>query len=155
MEIGSLLEEDRVLWHLPARSKKRALEALAEILSHASADLTPEEIFDILINRERLGSTGLGSGVAIPHGRVSGLEAPVGAFASLEQPIDFGSVDNEPVDLLFALLVPEEDPDAHLALLASLARMFSDPVFTGELRKGRTPGELFRLLSSEGGRTPA
>jgi len=123
MEIGNLLDEDRVLWHLPARSK--------------------------------LGSTGLGSGVAIPHGRVSGLEAPVGAFASLAQPIDFGSVDNEPVDLLFALLVPEKDPDAHLALLASLARMFSDPAFTSELRKGRTADELLRLLSSEGGRAPA
>lgn len=155
MDIGRLLAEDRVLWHLPARSKKRALEALAEALSHSSANLTPEEIFTSLINRERLGSTGLGSGVALPHGRVSGLKEPVAAFASLEEPIDFGSIDDQPVDLLFALLVPEEEPDAHLALLAALARLFSDPAFTRALRQGKTAAELWHLLRAEHGRAPA
>jgi nitrogen PTS system EIIA component len=93
-----------------------------------------------------LGSTGLGHGVAIPHGRMGGLEAPIGAFVSLESAIDFDALDRQPVDLLFALLVPQESTSEHLQLLAQLAQMFSDAGFSGQLRASRDGRELYQLL---------
>src|SRR5690606_7394465 len=116
-------------------SKKRLLELCASLLASPVANAALERpIFDGLCARERLGSTGLGHGVAIPHGRIEGLVAPTGAFVRLAEPPPFDSADNEPVDLVFALVVPEHYTQQHLALLSQLAEMFSDAAARQRLR---------------------
>lgn len=146
MHIHELISADRVACCQQTTSKKRALEQISQLLARDVPDFTAEEIFDSLIGRERLGSTGLGHGVAIPHGRLSGLGEPIGAFVRLETAIDYDAIDRQPVDLLFALLVPEEATDAHLQLLAQLARMFSDATFSQRLRGSHSSQELYELL---------
>lgn len=146
MHIHELISADRVACCQQTTSKKRALEQISQLLARDVPDFTAEEIFDSLIGRERLGSTGLGHGVAIPHGRLSGLGEPIGAFVRLETAIDYDTIDRQPVDLLFALLVPEEATDAHLQLLAQLARMFSDATFSQRLRGSHSSQELYELL---------
>ncbi len=146
MTIARLLAPDRVGCCHRASSKKRVLEDLSELLAGAAPDLTVEEIFTSLLERERLGSTGLGGGVAIPHGRMAGLAEPIGAFVQLREAIPFDAVDDRPVDLLFALLVPEDADEVHLGLLAQLARMFADEAFCARLRQAGSDAELLALL---------
>lgn len=146
MHIVSLISPERVACCQEVTSKKRALELLGQLLAGNTPNITAEEIFDSLVGRERLGSTGLGHGVAIPHGRMSGLETPIGACIGLTQAIDFDALDRKPVDLLFALLVPEEANDEHLQLLAQLAQMFNDSAFTQKLREARSSQDLYQLL---------
>lgn len=152
MNITELISPQRVVARLGTTSKKRALEQLAELLAGHAPSLTPEEIFDSLIGRERLGSTGLGQGVALPHGRLAGLSEPVGAFASLDPAIDFDAIDHQPVDLMFALLVPAESTDEHLQILADLARRFSDKGFTDDLRRAATGEELYQRFLTQDAR---
>lgn len=135
MQISALLSPARVACHQDSSSKKRSLELLSHLLSTDLPAFSEGELFDSLIGRERLGSTGLGHGVALPHGRIKGLDAPVAAFMSLKNGIDYDAIDNQPVDLLFALLVPEESTDEHLQILARLAAMFSDAKLCAALRK--------------------
>lgn len=135
MQISELLTSARIGCHQDSSSKKRSLEILSQLLASALPAFSEGELFDSLINRERLGSTGLGHGVALPHGRISGLDAPIAAFISLDNGVDFDAIDNAPVDLLFALLVPEESTDDHLKILAHLASMFSDADFCTALRE--------------------
>ena len=146
MHITTLIGPERVSCCEEVTSKKRALEQLSQLLAQNNPSITAEEIFDRLIGRERLGSTGLGHGVAIPHGRVSGLQKPQAACIRLEHGVDFDALDRKPVDLLVALLVPEEATDEHLQLLAQLATMFSDTEFTQKLREARNSQELYQLL---------
>ncbi len=146
MQITTLLSPDRVACNLTLASKKRVLEQLAGLLSSSSPSLTEGEIFDSLLNRERLGSTGLGVGVAIPHGRMSGISAPVGALLTLAEGVDYDAVDGQAVDLLFALLVPEESTEEHLQILAALAQMFSDPERAQQLRDAKAPQALLDLI---------
>ena len=122
------------------------LEFRAGLLATSSPSLTEVEIFDSLLNRERLGSTGLGTGVAIPHGRIPGIDAPVGAIVTLNSGVDYDAIDRQPVDLLFALLVPEESTDEHLQILASLAQMFSDRKLSARLRECESAEQLLQLL---------
>jgi len=135
MQISALLSPARVACHQDSSSKKRTLELLSQLLSAALPAYPEGELFDSLISRERLGSTGLGHGVALPHGRINGLEAPIAAFVSLKNSIDYDALDSEPVDLLFALLVPAESTDEHLQILARLAAMFSDTELCRALRE--------------------
>lgn len=114
-------------------SKKRVLEHAAQLLAPDDAELS-ERIYERLLERERLGSTGLSGGVALPHARMPNTKETRGAFLRLTNPIDFDSIDGRPVDLVFALLVPEDATEAHLKLLAELARMFNDPALRSELR---------------------
>lgn len=146
MQIVKLLTTDRIACHLDLASKKRVLEVLAGLLATSSPSLTEVEIFDSLLNRERLGSTGLGTGVAIPHGRIPGIEAPLGAIVTLQNGVDYDAIDRQPVDLLFALLVPEESTDEHLQILAGLAQMFSDHKLSARLRECQSPEQLLQLL---------
>lgn len=129
---------------VPLPSRKRALQFLAEML--AEADCTEDQIFDELMNRERLGSTGLGSGVAVPHCRLpcAGMKM---AFISLEQPLNYEASDGEPVDLLFTLVVPEDEQTAHLEMLALLAETFSDQTNRQALRNCDSDAELFSKIS--------
>ena len=135
MHITTLLEPGRIACRQDSSSKKRSLDLLSRLLADALPDYSEGELFDSLIHREHLGSTGLGQGVALPHGRLGGLATPLAALLTLTHGgIDFDAVDGQPVDLLFALLVPEESTDEHLQILARLAAMFSDPEFCQSLR---------------------
>lgn len=148
MYITNLLTVERTACQEDLASKKRVLEALAALLATSAPSLAEVDIFDSLLNRERLGSTGLGTGVAIPHGRMAGIDAPVGAMLTLRNGVDFDAVDRQPVDLLFALVVPEASTDEHLQILATLARMFSDHKLCEELRASQEPGQLLQVLDN-------
>jgi PTS system nitrogen regulatory IIA component len=117
----------------PSHSKKRVLEHAAQLLAKSDSELG-EGIFERLLERERLGSTGLAGGVALPHARMPGIDQTRGAFLKLSRPVDFDSVDGQPVDLVFALVVPEEATEEHLELLAELAGLFHDAGLREELR---------------------
>lgn len=142
MNIGDLLAPERVNLRSDVGSKKKALEVLSELLVTALPSHAQGEVFDSLLARERLGSTGLGHGVAIPHGRLPGLTDAVAAFLRLERGVDYDAPDHEPVDLLFALVVPEKCSDVHLKILAALARMFSDSETLAGLRAADGPALL-------------
>jgi len=147
MHITDLISEHRICHNASAGSKKRALELLSELIVEGSEQMTPQRVFDQLIERERLGSTGLGHGVAIPHCRTEGSEAALGALIKLEQPIDFDTLDGSQVDLLFALVVPAESTDEHLKILSHLAQLFSDSELRGRLRSAQSNQELFELIT--------
>lgn len=147
MHLIDLLAPTRVVAGASLTSKKRLLELLAARLADGEGAELERRIFDSLCSREKLGSTGLGHGVAIPHGRIAGLTAAVGAFVRLSEPLAFDSVDARPVDLVFALAVPEHFTNQHLMLLSQLAEMFSDGAFCARLRNTRDSNALFGVLS--------
>ena len=128
MNINHLITPDRIKCLSGISSKKRALESLSKLLGQGAIDTDPNDIFHQLVERERLGSTGLGHGVALPHGRFNFPSAEqttsIGCFIKLDQGIDFDSPDYQSADLLFGLLVPQQCTDEHLQILASLASMF-------------------------------
>lgn len=146
MHLLDLLAPARVLAGAKVSSKKRLLEQLAQLLGEGDAE-RERALFDSLCQRERLGSTGLGHGVAIPHGRSAALSVATGAFVRLTEPVDFGASDGQPVDLLFALAVPEHFTQQHLVLLAQLAEMFADEGFRARLRAAPDGEVLFRLVA--------
>jgi PTS system nitrogen regulatory IIA component len=143
-----LLEPSGVSLGDAASSKKRILEHAAQLLVERYEEPTAEQIFERLLERERLGSTGLAGGVALPHARMPKLDKPRAAFLRLEQAVDFDALDGQPVDLVFALLVPEEANDEHLQLLASLAAMFNRPRFCARLRDADA-ATIVALLTGE------
>ena len=147
MQIGQILAPGRVRVDAPATSKKSVLEALAGLIAEDQPEVTPTEVFDSFIARERLGSTGLGHGVAIPHCRVNTASAARAALIRTDQPVDFDAIDGEPVDLFFALAVPAESTQEHLDILATLAGMFSDRELVAQLRSNESADEVFRLVT--------
>lgn len=154
MYIQNLLSQRRVSVGVPAANKKRLLEKVAELLHEDAASLDTQRASDALLARERLGSTGIGAGVALPHGRVKGLESAVGAFCTLARGVDYDAIDQKPVTMVFALLVPEEANDEHLKILAELAGLFSNKAWREKLLEARTPEELYDRLThplSDGG----
>lgn len=123
--IPALLPESHVLLNVEVTSKKRLFEQIG-LLFENSRGISRNTIFDSLFAREKLGSTGLGQGIAIPHGRIKGLKEAVGAFLRLEQPLPFDAPDGRPVSLVFVLLVPEQATEQHLQILSELAQRFSE-----------------------------
>ena len=150
MLIHDLLSPERISFDVHAGSKKRLLEIISDKLAANSDQLSQREIFESLIARERLGSTGLGEGVAIPHGRVKGTQHVEAAFFRLAKPMPFEAADGEPVDILFALAVPEDCGEDHLKLLAHIAELFTQPGFLEKLRATKKPNQLLKLLSGTG-----
>ena len=146
MDIIDLIAPGRIVCNSPVASKKRVIEVLSELLATGQADLNPRPIFDSLIGRERLGSTGLGHGVALPHGRFSQTQTAIGAFIKLEKGVDFDAIDRQPVDLVFGLLVPDHYTDEHLKILQLLAEMFSDQTLCQRLRAADSDPALFAQL---------
>ena len=130
--IAKLLPPANVVVGLEASSKKRAFEQ-AGLLFENNHGIGRSTVFDSLFAREKLGSTGLGQGIAIPHGRIKGLKDALGAFIRLAEPVPFDAPDGRPVSLLFVLLVPEQANEHHLQLLSELAQMFSDRSFREQL----------------------
>ncbi len=146
VNVADIISPERISCGVEAQSKKRALEAVSELIARDEKDISTHDVFDSLLARERLGATGVGHGVAIPHGRLPRSDHAIGALVRLKQGVDFGAADNEPVDLLFALLVPEQSTEEHLRILAALAAMFSDEEFRRRVREADTPEEMYRLL---------
>jgi PTS system nitrogen regulatory IIA component len=147
MKLSEILGADRVLSGTSVTSKKKALEELSALLAKGASALNSADVFNSLTGREKLGSTGLGHGVAIPHGRMAGVEASVGAFMRLKHAVDYDSHDGNPVDLVFGLLVPQAATEAHLKHLAAIAEMFSDEAFCAKLRSASDDRALYSLLS--------
>jgi len=147
MEISDILSADRILCDTKDNSKKSALETLAALIAGADHDLTQAEVFGGLLARERLGSTGLGHGVALPHGRLKPGDKTIAAFLRLRQGIDYDAPDQQGVDLLFALLVPENSTEEHLQILSKLATLFNDDTLCQRLRSASSEQSLFALLT--------
>lgn len=146
MEINDLITIECVVPKLKVTSKKQALQEL----SKRAAEITGEHeraIFDILMERERLGTTGVGHGIAIPHGKLANLDRLHGIFARLEQPIDFNSIDERPVDLIFLLLAPETAGADHLKALARVSRLLRDGDVCESLRGTEEAEALYALLT--------
>ena len=147
MHILEFISPERVIVRQKAGSKKRALELVSGLIAGAQPSLVETEVFDCLIARERLGSTGIGHGIAIPHGRLKSVAQPIGALAVLEKGVDFDAPDGAPVDVVCGLVVPAESTEAHLQILASLASLFSEERIRERLRRAASAEELYALLA--------
>lgn len=143
--ISPILLPENVIVDAESTSKKRVLER-AGILFESTRQVSRSQVFDSLFAREKLGSTGLGHGVAIPHGRTKGLRDAMAAFIKTQSPIPFDAPDGQPVTLTFILLVPERATDLHLQLLGELAQMFSDRDFREQLQASNDPAPLHQLF---------
>lgn len=145
MALSDLIAQDAVLASLKANSKKQLLQELAEKAS-ALTGIGEREIFDVLLQRERLGSTGVGNGIAIPHGKLASLDRIVGVFARLEAPVNFEALDEQPVDLVFLLLAPEGAGADHLKALSRIARIMRDNSMVSKLRATENAASLYTFL---------
>ena len=147
MQLSEIIDVNRIRNDVDVKSKKRALEELSELLAQDDNQLDAGEIFDSLISRERLGATGLGYGIALPHGRIKNCTKITGAFIKLTEGVDFNTSDNKPVNILFALIVPEESTDEHLQVLALLATMFNEKDFREQLQQSKDNENTYQLLT--------
>ena len=154
MFLENIINRDAVLCNAHARSKKHCLEILSELLVRTQPDIAAEDIFESLIERERLGCTGLDVGVAFPRCRVEGIDQCVAAMMKLSDPIDFDASDGEPVDLVFGLMVPNEVTDDHHADIAMLTDLLADAALRQRLRQATSSSALYKLLI-EAGRSSA
>lgn len=146
--IAEILPPGNILCGLDVADRSRLFEEVG-LLFENNQQLPRKKTFDSLIAREKLCSTGLGQGIAIPHGRIKGLRAATGAFIQLKTPIPFDAPDGLPVDLLFILLVPAQATDLHLQILGELAQMFSDRKLREQLQTCRDPAEIHQLLTGD------
>ncbi|MGO1232454.1 MAG: PTS IIA-like nitrogen regulatory protein PtsN [Marinobacter sp.] len=146
LTIDNILAPELTLCQAPASSKKRVLESIAERIHFQDETLSETDIFNNLVSRERLGSTGIGQGIAIPHCRLDGLDRVIGVLMTLSGPVDFDAIDNQPVDLVFALVVPKEATSEHLELLSQLAEKFNDDAFCQQLRQCTDTDSLYQSM---------
>jgi PTS system nitrogen regulatory IIA component len=146
IDLSDLIRPDAVLPALKAASKKQVLQALAEKAA-AITGRDDKTILELLVQREKLGSTGVGGGVAIPHARLPGIDKIVGMFAHLARPVDFESLDEQPVDLVFLMLAPENAGADHLKALARIARVLRDQAVVGRLRGSPDKAALYAILT--------
>jgi len=146
MLLEQIIKPDSVLCNAQARSKKHCLEILSELLVRSVPGINNEDIFERLVERERLGCTSLGQGVAFPHCRVKGLDTTVAALIRLSEPIDFDSPDGELVDLVFGLMVPKEINESHQANISSIADLLGDQTLRQKMRDATTSNELYDSL---------
>ena len=145
LKIASILTPERTQTKVDCNSKKRALELLAEFVARNSSDISAEDLFQSLIAREKLGSTGIGEGIAIPHCRCNTRGETIGALMTLSKPIDFDSIDGRPVDIVFAMLVPETEESEHLKTLACLAEVLQQQSYVKDLRNASSNDQLFQI----------
>ena len=148
MHIADLLTPDAVVPVVRATSKKQALQELARRAAELSGE-SERAVFEVLIERERLGTTGVGRGIAIPHGKMKGLDRIHGMFARLESQIDYDAIDGEKVDLVFLLLAPEGAGADHLKALARVSRLLRDPAVCAKLRAAKDARSLYAVLTAE------
>ncbi len=146
ISIQSILSPELALCGLPGSSKKKVLEEIAQRIAQQYPDMNENTIFNSLIGRERLGSTGIGQGIAIPHCRLESCHKVIGALLTLDQKVPFDAIDNEPVDLLFVLIVPQEATSEHLELLSQLAEKFNNADLCQHLRSCQSNEALYESI---------
>jgi len=146
MELSELINSDSIVATLKVGSKKQALQELAQIAENVTG-ISSRDIFGTVLQRERLGSTGVGQGIAIPHGKLDGLDRLFAIFARLDTPIGFDAMDDQPVDLIFMLLAPESAGADHLKALARISRTLRDPSITQKLRDSASTAEIYSILT--------
>lgn len=146
--INSILVPGLTRKSFPGTSKKKVLEHIAEAIALAFPSMSENLLFDNLINRERLGSTGIGQGIAIPHSRMEECENVIGALVVLDEKISFDAIDNQPVDLLFVLIVPKEATSEHLELLSQIAEKFNDQALCEKLRNADDNDALYEIMTA-------
>ncbi len=149
MIIENILTPARTLCGVHGTSKKKILEAVATLISEEVPAINAKDLFSCLVTRERLGTTGLGDGVAIPHCRNKSCTKPTGLLIRLAEPVDFESIDHKPVDIIFALIVPEEDTQEHLEILKALAGRFQSNLLLNKMREAKGSTELYNYLVSD------
>ena len=147
MTISALLSPELIFINPDISSKKKLLEFIADTISEQFA-LTQTSIYNNLLDRERLGSTGLGHGFAVPHARLSGQETTIGCFIRLDQAINFEAMDRQPVDLIFCIIIPENATEEHLQILSSLAKIFSQDQIRASIRDASTAEQIIQIIDS-------
>ncbi|MEL7482216.1 MAG: PTS sugar transporter subunit IIA [Pseudomonadota bacterium] len=147
--LSNLLDHVRILDPLIADNRQKVLKALSQALADATG-LDSQDIFEAIMERERLGPTGVGDGVAIPHTRLAGIERPIGAFARVSDGCDFEAIDDRPCDLVFMLLAPQTEGGDHLRALAQVARTFRDPALRAALRNGDKSAHALLIGEEQG-----
>lgn len=148
MQISKILTHNNILCSQTILSKKTALEEISKLLANSNQSLIYTDILQGLINREKLGSTGLGKGIAIPHTRLANNDITVAAFIKLQKSVDYDAIDGAPVNLLFALLVPEKSTEEHLNILAYLAKILSCNEILEQLQSSTTSDEIYQILTN-------
>ncbi|MEG1343707.1 MAG: PTS IIA-like nitrogen regulatory protein PtsN [Pseudomonas sp.] len=146
IRLETILTPGRSLVNVPGGSKKRVLQEIATLIDREVPDLEMQDVFESLFAREKLGSTGFGNGIAIPHCRLKGCASPISALIHLDAPIDYDAIDGAPVDLLFVLLVPEAATDAHLELLRQIASMLDRKEVRDSLRAAGSSEALYQVV---------
>ena len=148
MQLEEILTPERCFCKIDGYSKKRLLTKVSSLLGDLFENLDETEVFNSMMAREQLGSTGLGNGIAIPHCRVPQCETIIGSLVTLVNPIDYDAIDGNPVDLVFVLIVPEEKKDEHVRTLAGLAKLFNNPAFCQKLREINNSVRLYQAAIS-------
>lgn len=146
MKISDMLDEDHILVDLKARDKKAVLEELAGVITSHDSSLEKSSLVKVLMEREKLGSTGIGDGVAIPHGKVPGVEQPIISFGRSRKGLDFDSMDGTPAFLFFLLVAPENSASIHLKALARIAKILKNSSFRKMLMDASTKQEIYRTI---------
>jgi nitrogen PTS system EIIA component len=149
VKIMDILVKDAVVLSLKAKDKNGILEEMSRSLAAAEPSVAADELLSVLIDREELQSTGIGEGVAIPHGKMAGLDRLMATFASSDDGVDFASIDGKPTQLYFMLVVPEHSGGQHLKALARISRFFRDPSFRGKLMDATSTEAIFRAIEEE------
>lgn len=146
MRLADILEEDQIIADLKATEKRELLDEMVTHMASTSAGLNRERVLEALLEREKLGSTGIGHGVAIPHGKIKGLDEIKVSFGRSKRGVDFNSMDDMPVHLFFLIVAPEDSAAVHLKVLASISHLLKDPEFRGRLMNASDGTELFDLI---------
>jgi len=147
MIINDIISLDRTQCSVECQSKKRIFEVISEIAVKQSPELDQLEVLSSLLSREKMGSTGIGNGIAIPHGKIKGLSSMIAVIITSNQPIEFDAIDSQPVDIFFAILVPEEQTDEHLQALSGIAKKLSDKEIVKAVRQATTKNEIVAALA--------
>ena len=151
MNIQDMLKKEFIIENLKSRTKKEVLVELSDVFSRDNTDIDRNAVIEILLQREKLGSTGIGDGIAIPHGKLAGLEKLIISFGKSATGVDFDSLDGKPVHIFFLLLAPENSAGHHLKALARISRMLKDLSFRESLLKTETPEDTYNLIIEKDG----
>lgn len=149
MQITDMLDKNYIIEELKATSKRAVLAELSEILSRDQKGLAPGAMVEVLLEREKLGSTGIGDGIAIPHGKLKGLDRLMISFGRSRQGIEFDAIDGKPVHIFFLLMAPESSTGQHLKALAKISRMLKDPEFRSGLLEAKSAEEIYRKIAEK------
>ncbi|TKB55971.1 PTS IIA-like nitrogen regulatory protein PtsN [Ferrimonas aestuarii] len=148
MDISSILSPECATIAAPGMSKKRALELISQLANQRHPQLDQQQLFESLLAREKMGSTGIGQGIALPHGRLQEVDQAFAVFVKCDEAIPYDAIDGQPVDLLFALFVPEDSCKQHLSTLASMAERLNNKETCRSLRKAHSEDELYQLVTA-------